>query len=422
MRSRQHFQRSSERTVFYTRDEMSSIKNTKYLKHSLAAVPFPSAPEGLGDPPAASLAPPPGLDAGGKKPPRAAAPQTGVADLQRKLISVAKEKGITIDLGKTGPNKDGVDGAYGGKTRKAVEDVAAKLGIKDPLDSKGRPTDAFKTALGLGTAPTTPGETEKAVEPAEVMRDVPVDGKNFSMGALIGSLPPSLAMKTKDNQEVRLSAAEALSRMVMIRDAVVAGGLPGGPEVPDVHMIRSKEGYLEAAKVLSQTRVALDNSLAKLDKAVKAEIARKRKEKGLPEAFSLGPKQEAYRAESAMSTLPGAIGQGLGVAYKWLYAYLRDMGGGDKTNPQSLLAVMKRNTDVAVDKNFPHTKWDEDQAEAVGKLLMEAGGWLGERIDPENTSQYFQGMHNDLAVNERWKESFSKNSTRIWPILRKQQQ
>ena len=254
------------------------------------------------------------------------------------------------------------------------------------------------------------------------MKGVPVDGKNFSMGALIGNLPPSLAMKTKDGQEVRLSAAEALSRMVMIREAVVAGGLPGGPGVPAVHAIRSKEGYLEAAKVLSQTKAALDSSLVKLDEAVSAEIARKRKEKGLPEVFSSGATQEAYKAEFAMSRLPNAIQQGLGVAYKWLSAYLQEMGEGDKTNPQSLLAVMKRNTDVAVDQNFPHTKWDEDQAEAVGKLLMEAGGWLGERIDPQNPSQYFQGMYNDLTVNERWKEAFSKNSTRIWPILRKQQQ
>lgn len=392
----------------------------------------------IAEPASTGTKPKPGKGAGATK----LTTQDWVFDLQRKLIDKAKELGVAIDLGKTGKKKDGIDGVYAGKTKGAVKAIAAKLGIKDPLDKSGLPTQEFKDKIGFtatssapgatsppvaGTAPSpapgappAPGETAKAVEPAVVMKGVPVDGKNFSMGALIGNLPPSLAMKTEGGQEVRLSAAEALSRMVMIREAVVAGGLPGGPEIPDVYSIRAKEGYLKAAESLTQTKAALDNSLAKLDDAVSAEIARKRKEKGLPEAFSSGATQEAYKAEFAMSRLPNAIQQGLGVAYKWLYVYLKEMGGGDRTNPQSLLAVMKRNTDVASYANFPHAEFDNTQADAVGRVLLEVGGDLGARIDPKRPSQYFQGSDDSSDIDEEWREAFTTYADRLEPIIKRQ--
>lgn len=357
-----------------------------------------------------------------------------VFDLQRKLIDKAKELGVAIDLGKTGKKEDGVDGAYGGKTRKAVEDVAAKLGIKDPLDSKGRPTDAFKTALGLGAAPTVPGKSEAAqpgpaqseagrpFEPVRDMVTVPVGGVEFSMAGLLGALPPDMSKKADGGKVVALSGAEALRRFRAIRNGVETGGLPAGPPIPKMIGLSSPDKYEEVKAIISEIHKILVDSLKKLYAAVGEEIARKRKEMNLPEKFSSGSTQEAYMSEMATYKLPQAIIQGLTYAYESLYDYLDEVSGSYRTNPQSLLELMKSSEDVAVDKDFPRENWTNEQAQEVGKVLMAAGGWLGKRIVPEDTSKYYKGTADSGEVHQEWRTAFNSNSGKIWPILRKQKQ
>ena len=75
-----------------------------------------------------------------------------VVDLQKAL----RKQNPNIDLGKTGPEKDGVDGIYGNKTRDAVKAVAEKLKIKNPLDDSGRPSAEMNARLGLANPPPKP--------------------------------------------------------------------------------------------------------------------------------------------------------------------------------------------------------------------------------------------------------------------------
>jgi hypothetical protein len=347
--------------------------------------------------------------------------QDWVFDLQRKLIDKAKELGVSIDLGKTG-----IDGVYAGKTKGAVKAIAAKLGIKDPLDSKGRPTDAFKTAIGLPgkseAAQPGPAQSEAGppFEPVRDMVTVPVGGVEFSMAGLIGALPPDMSKKADGGKVVALSGAEALRRFRAIRNGVETGGLPAGPPIPKMIGLSSPDKYEEVKAIISEIHRILVDSLKKLHTAVKEEIARKRKEMNLPEKFSSGATQEAYGSEMATYELPQAIIQGLTYAYESLYDYLDEASGSYRTNPQSLLELMKSSEDVAVDKDFPRENWTNEQAQEVGKVLMAAGGWLGRRIVPEDTSKYYKGTADSGEVHQEWRTAFNSNSGKIWPILRKQ--
>jgi hypothetical protein len=214
-------------------------------------------------------------------------------------------------------------------------------------------------------------------------------------------------------QELPLSPAEALSRFKMIRDAIIAAGFSVSSELPNFRGLSSSSDYTRAEGQLEAVWKELTSHLESLEKAIIAKIAEKRKAMGLPP----GAAQKAYKAERSTALFPDAIAAGLLTAYKWLKDYLNEMVQGDKTNPQPLLEVMQRNTDVAFDRNYPHREWTRDQAGAVGRILMANGGWLGERVDRNDPAQYYKGPYNDAIVNQHWKDEFVKNKDAIWRVI-----
>ena len=353
--------------------------------------------------------------------------QDWVTALQNKLVEQSKKLNAPIDLGSTG-----VDGVYGRKTRGAVEVIAKALKIENPLDANGRPTKEFNDKVGLGdsvatpgapaapetpAAPVSPGTPTEGVEAVQFLNEVDVGGKSISIGVLEAGLPTTMTKKLDaGGQELPLSPAEALSRFKMIRDAIIAAGFSVSSEVPNFRSLSSSSDYTRAAGQLETAWKELSSHLISLEKAISAKIAEKRKAMGL----SAGSAQRAYKAERSTALFPSAINAGLVTAYKWLKSYLDEMISGDMTNPQSLLAVMKRNTGVAVDRSYPHREWNEEQARQVGQVLRSAGGWLGERIVPGDTSQYYKGPYRDDIVDKEWTNAFKKNSNEIWKIIRGQ--
>jgi hypothetical protein len=385
-------------------------------KFSTSNIPRPDAASGTG-----------GRASGGSGKPAKTVKQDWVTSLQNKLVEQSKKLNAPIDLGPTG-----VDGVYGKKTRGAVEVVAKALKIENPLDANGRPTKEFNDKVGLGdnvaapgtptapgtpAAPGSPDAPEKEGEAVQFLNDVDVDGKNISIGVLEAGLPTTMT-KTLDagGQELPLSPAEALSRFKMIRDAMLAAGFSVSSEMPNVRSLSSSSDYARASEQLETVWKELTSHLESLEKAIVAKITEKRKAMGL----SAGSTQRAYKAERSTSLFPKAINAGLITAYKWLSGYLKEMEKGDETNPRPLLEVMKRNTGVAVDRNYPHDMWNDEQARKVGQILRSAGGWLGERIVPADTSQYYKGPYRDDIVDKEWTNAFKENSNEIWKIIRGQ--
>lgn len=353
-------------------------------------------------------APPPPTSSAGKKAPITAG---WASELQRALLAKAKEKGIPIDLGKTGPNGDGVDGRYGGKTRAAVQAVAAALNITPALDSSGRPSAAMSAALGLAAVPPrisapaapatpTPPADEGAKAPAPEIEGKDVlnqftllDGTVFLMVPFLRGLPRG-GLTLEDEP---WAAVQALRQM---QYALESGGMAIDNQIPKSFQgISTEDSYAEymaginavVAEIQKKCRIVADSFMAAVNS--------RRKELGLQPAnkpATKGSKDEVYGFELAYWN--GALA-GVSVATSAqaiLNAKLLQFIRGTR---RPLLQLLKDSVDF--NQLFKDPRLNETAAKEIGSIIAETSTELARQIDPSDSAYYFTFNKDGPAMKSR---------------------
>lgn len=363
-------------------------------------------------------APPPPTSSASKKAP---APAGWVSDLQRALLTKANENSITIDLGRTGPNRDGVDGRYGSKTRAAVKAVAAALKITPALDSSGRPSAAMSAALGLAAVPPrisapaapatpTPPADEGAKAPASENEDKDVlnqftllDGTVFLMVPFLRGLPRG-GLTLEDEP---WAAVQALRQM---QYALESGGMAIDNQIPKSFQgISTEDSYAEymaginavVAEIQKKCRIVADSFMYAVNS--------RRKELGLQSAnkpATEGSKDEVYRLELAYWN--GALA-GVSIATSAqaiLNAKLLQFIRGTR---RPLLQLLKDSVDA--NQLFRDRRLNEAAAKEIGSIIAETSTELARQIDPSNSAYYFTFNKDGPAMKSRLQKVLADGAT-----------
>jgi len=330
-----------------------------------------------------------GLTSGSKKAP---APAGWVADLQRALIAKAVETGTAIDLGKTGPNKDGVDGRYGDKTRAAVKAVAARLGVDKPLDDSGRPSAEMNAKLGLvaPAAPAAPAEpappgskgAKLEIEDKDVLNQFTLsDGTVFLMVPFLRGFPRG-GLTLEDEP---WAAIQALRQM---QYALESGGLTVEKKLPKsfqgISTIEEYDNYMDQVRA---TVLEIQTKCRLVANSFMAAVNSRRKQLGLQPASkpaTKGSKEEVYGFELAY--WDGALA-GVSIATSAqaiLSAKLLQFIRGTRRPLQLLL-----NESVDVNDLFKNPKRNEAAAKEIGNIITDTKTELARQIDPGDSAYYF---------------------------------
>lgn len=341
---------------------------------------------------------PPPPSSAGKKAPAAAG---WVNNLQRALLAKASETGITIDLGKTGPKGDGVDGRYGGKTRAAVAAVAAALGITPALDSSGRPSAEMNARLGLANPPpksSAPGAPATPAPPSDKGAKAPAsedenedkdvlnqftlsDGTVFLMVPFLRGFPRG-GLTLEDEP---WAAVQALRQM---QYALESGGLTVENKLPKsfqgISTIEEYDSYMDQ---VGATVLEIQTECRLVASSFMEAVNRRRKELGLQPASkpaTKGSKDEVYGFELAYWN--GALA-GVSIATSAqaiLSAKLLQFIRGTRRQLQLLLGESR-------DANalFKDPRRNEAAAKEIGSIIADTGTELARQIDPGDSAYYF---------------------------------
>lgn len=340
-----------------------------------------------------------------------------VVALQKAL----RKQDPNIDLGKTGPEKDGVDGLYGNKTREAVKAVAKKLGIDNPLDNSGRPSAQMDAKLGLANpppqpsvpgAPTTPtlpaDEGTKAPAPEIEGKDVLnqfalSDGTVFLMVPFLRGLPRG-GLTLEDEP---WAAVQALRQM---QYALESGGMAIENQMPKSFQgISTEDSYAQymvrinavVAEIQKKCRIVADSFMAAVNS--------RRKELGLPPASrpaTKGSKDEVYDFELAYWN--GALA-GVSVATSAqaiLNAKLLQFVRGTR---RPLLQLLKDSVDV--NQLFKDPRLNETAAKEIGIIITETQTELARQIDPDDSAYYFTFNKDGPEMKSRLQKVLADSAT-----------
>jgi len=323
-----------------------------------------------------------------------------ISGLQAKLLEKATALGATISLGTTGPNRDGVDGAYGKRTRDAVGVIAKALNIDSPIGKNGLPTKSFIERLGLSEAPAALGTASKpsasSIPPASDDTDLPrddsdpsfrvlsetsVDGKSFDPLAFVRAFP----RKTLTDDSSLLDAILVLKQM---QYALQIGGIATKANMPIAATVRNEEQINVYLKAIEIVVVEIQDKCLKVSTSVDTAVKQKQKDENKPVT---GPKPkgkgEVYPFEWVLWQAPRSAIQNVGKAQEIINQLLRSFVNG---NSKSLLELLKDTSHINSIMNNPTYPLTEVKAKAIGKLIMNQGeGDFAAHIDPADTSKYY---------------------------------
>lgn len=333
-----------------------------------------------------------GIPSASKKAP---APAGWVSQLQSALLAKAKEGGIQIDLGKTGPNGDGVDGRYGSKTKAAVQAVGAALNITPALDKSGRPSEAMTAGLGLTAAPppappakTTPAQPERPaasrpVRKRGVLGEIQVGGAQFYMTAFLGALPEEIITL----QHEPWQAAQALAQMEY---ALKAGGITLKNSMPkDFSAISNREKY---ESYMFQVRLAADEIVVAcrlVANSFLAAVNARRKELNMAPVKELSPHEspevvydfEHTYWDGARTAVANAARARKNLEYK-----LRQFYQGER-KPLLDLLIKSKGAGWAIFNNLGPE--DTEVAKNIGAIIAGSGIQFAHQMDPSDNGYYF---------------------------------
>jgi hypothetical protein len=327
-----------------------------------------------------------------------------------KLQEALKKWKSSVDLGKTGPNKDGIDGSYGQKTRQAVSAFAADKRIKKALDSSGRPTEDVNRALGISGPPALPAppppaatqgrSADSAAKPKasdrppllrfKLLDDTEFNMLNFSRGLPKGGLTPA-------NEP--WEATQALAHM---RDALTGGGIKLEAQLPQIRMqsISTMDQYESYMASIDAVVTEIRQKCNLIADSFLAEVNKKRKELGMKEVArpsTQGSPEEVYYFEESYwlgALAGGSIAQS---AQRILRDKLLSFFRGSKKKVFDLLKAT-----VDVNPIFRGNSLTEDSAKKIGEAIGNTNTEFAGQIDQSDTSWYFD---------------FNKDITRLKPAI-----
>jgi hypothetical protein len=333
-------------------------------------------------------------------PPRAGLGSDYVTILQKAL----KTKAPAVDLGKTGPGGDGVDGRYGNKTRAAVKAVADALSINKPFDDSGRPSAEMNKALGLAdltssipaTAATATKSAPTPAAPASDDTDLPrddsdprfrvlsetsVEGKSFDPLAFVRAFP----RKTLTDDS---SLPDAILVLKQMQYALQMGGIATTAKMPIVATVRNQEQIDNYLSTIAEVVVEIKEQCLHVSASVDAAVKKKQKDENKPVT---GPrpkgKGEVYPFEWVLWQAPRSAIQNVGKAQEIINNLLPSFVNGNSKSLLDLLKDTSHMNSIMGNSNHPLT---EAKAKAIGKLIMNKGeGEFVAHIDPTDTSKYY---------------------------------
>ena len=350
-----------------------------------------------------------------------------VSDLQRTLLAKASEAGITIDLGKTGPKGDGVDGRYGGKTRAAVQAVAAALDIAPALDSSGRPSAEMNAKLGLANPPpkpSAPGAPATPAPPADKGAKAPasededenedkdvlnqftlLDGTIFLMVPFLRGIPRG-GLTLEDEP---WAAVQALRQM---QYALESGGLKVEKTLPKsfqgISTIEEYDNYMDQVR---ETVLEIQKKCRLVATSFMAAVNSRRKQLRLPSASkpaTKGSSDEVYGFELAY--WDGALA-GVSIATSAqaiLSAKLLQFIRGTR-RPLKLLLGESLNVNTL----FGDPKRNEAAAKEIGSIIADTDTELARQIDPTDPAYYFTFNKDLLEMKSRLQAVMKDDATVI---------
>jgi hypothetical protein len=343
------------------------------------------------------------------------------ADYVVALQKALRSNDPTIDLGKTGPLKDGVDGRYGNKTRDAVKAVANKLGIKDPLDNSGRPSAEMNAKLGLANPPPrpsapgapatpTPPTDKGAKAPASENEDKDVlnqftlsDGTVFLMVPFLRGFPRG-GLTLEDEP---WAAVQALRQM---QYALESGGLKVDNKLPKsfqgISTIEEYDNYMDQVRatvleIQTKCRLVADSFIAAVN--------RRRKELGLPPASkpaTKGSKDEVYGFELAYWN--GALA-GVSIATSAQAILSTKLLQFIRGTRRPLLTLLKESVDV--NPLFKDSKLNDAAAKEIGSIIAETQTELARQIDPADSAYYFTFNKDPPEMKSRLQKVLTDSAT-----------
>lgn len=323
-----------------------------------------------------------------------------ISELQTKLLAKATELSASISLGTTGPNKDGVDGAYGKRTRDAVGVIAKALNIESPIGENGLPTKSFTEKLGLSEAPaalgTAPKPPASSTPPASDQSDLPrddsdprfrvlseifVDGKSFNPISFIRAFP-------KDTLTDASSAPDAILVISQMQYALKIGGIKTTAKMPVVATVRNREQLENYFTGINAVVDEITEQCNKISSSVKEAVNVKQKAKGKePTDPKKKGEGEVYPFEWVFWQAPLSAISNVGKAQEIIRRLLPSFVNG---NSKSLLDLLKDTSNVNNIVNNQEHPLTETKAKAIGKLIMNQGeGEFVAHIDPNDTSKYY---------------------------------
>lgn len=314
-----------------------------------------------------------------------------VVALQKAL----RKQDPSIDLGKTGPEKDGVDGLYGNKTREAVKAVARKLGIDNPLDNSGRPSTEMMRGLGLAAAPqpappteTAPAQPERpaASRPArkqDVLGEIQIGGKQFYMTAFLGALPEEIITL----QHEPWQAAQALAQMEY---ALKAGGITlQNPMPKDFSVVSNSEKYEEYMTKVRLTVNDIMDACTLVANSFLAAVNARRRERNLAPVDMPSPHgspEVVYDFERAYWDGARTARANAARAQKNLEYRLRQFYQGER-KPLLDLLIKSKGFGWAIFQSLG--PGDTEAAKKIGAIIAASSIPFANQIDPSNNGYYF---------------------------------
>lgn len=355
-------------------------------------------------------------------PPRAGGGQSLGMDYVTALQKALREQDPSIDLGKTGSLKDGVDGRYGDKTRAAVKAVAKKLGIKEPLDNSGRPSAEMNAKLGLANPPpksSAPGAPATPAPPSDKGAKAPAsedenedkdvlnqftlsDGTVFLMVPFLRGFPRG-GLTLEDEP---WAAVQALRQM---QYALESGGLTVEKKLPKsfqgISTIEEYDSYMDQVRA---TVLEIQTKCKLVATSFMDAVNRRRKELGLSPASkpaTKGSSDEVYGFELAY--WDGALA-GVSIATSAqaiLSAKLLQFIRGTRRPLKLLLGES-----LDVNTLFGDPKRNEAAAKEIGSIIADTDTELARQIDPTDPAYYFT-FNKDLPEMKSRLQAVMRNPT-----------
>jgi len=333
-----------------------------------------------------------------------------------KLQEALKRWSSSVDLGKTGPNKDGIDGRYGPKTHQAVKDFAAARNIQSPLDSSGRPTAEVNEALGISGPPASSAPPPPAANPSKPVDsaaepeddDKPYlfqfkldDGTDFDFMVFLRALP-------KGGLTLEDDPPEAILAIRQMQTALSLGGITLRSRLPQINALSistmaQHDSYMDS---IDEVVKEIIKECQRVANSFLAQVNKRRALLGMRPVSEPSPrnsKEEVYNLEHVHWMAARAGASVAASAQRILAAKMLSFFRGSKHKISTLLRDTAYENPI-----FSGAPLADDLARKIGGEIGKTDTTFARYIDKEDPLYYYDFNKNIAALVPLVKESLAE--------------